>query len=143
HLACQSLLAGECDLALAGGVSIRVPHRSGYLARAGDIVSPDGHCRPFDARAQGTIFGSGLGLVVLKPLARALADGDHTYAVIRGSAVNNDGGSKLSYTASSVEGQTAATREALAVAGVDPGTISYVEAHGTATYLGDPLEVDA
>ena len=143
HLACQSLRRGESDMALAGGVSIRVPHVSGYLAREGDIVSRDGVCRPFDAGANGTVFGSGSGIVVLKSLDRALADGDHIYALIRGSASNNDGSKKLSYTSTSVVGQESCIRAALAAAGVDRSSISYIEAHGTATFMGDPLEIDA
>jgi acyl transferase domain-containing protein/NADPH:quinone reductase-like Zn-dependent oxidoreductase/short-subunit dehydrogenase/acyl carrier protein len=143
HLACQSLLSGECDMALAGGVTVRVPHRAGYLHEEGGIVSPDGRCRPFSADAAGTIFGSGAGIVVLRPLADALAAGDPVRAVLRGSAVNNDGGLKVSYSASSTEGQARAMAEALAIAGVDPATIGYVEAHGTATELGDPVEVAA
>ncbi|HSL84569.1 MAG TPA: type I polyketide synthase, partial [Thermoanaerobaculia bacterium] len=143
HLACRSLLDGECDMALAGGVTVRVPLREGYLHEEGGIPSPDGHCRPFDAAAAGTVFGSGVGIVVLKPLERALADGDAVRAVIRGSAVNNDGAGKIGYTAPSVSGQAAVVREALAVAGVEPATVSYVEAHGTGTALGDPVEVAA
>ncbi|MBL8826079.1 MAG: polyketide synthase dehydratase domain-containing protein [Planctomycetaceae bacterium] len=143
HFACQSLLSGESDMALAGGVCVRVPQRVGYVAREGDVVSPTGRCRPFSAAADGTVFGNGAGLVVLKTLNRALADGDRIYAVIRGSAINNDGGDKLSYTASSVAGQIQCVRAALAAAGVEHSTIGYVEAHGTATLLGDPLEVDA
>ena len=108
HLACQAILAGECDLALAGAATVRVPQRVGYVSRKGDIRSPDGHCRAFDAEAQGTIFGSGVGAVLLKDLAAAIADGDNIYAVIRGSAINNDGAEKVSYTASSVAGQTRA-----------------------------------
>ncbi len=143
HLACQSLLTGECDMALAGGVTVRVPHHAGHLYREGGILSPDGHCRTFDAEARGTIFGSGVGLVVLKPLAHAIEDGDHIHAVIRGTAINNDGGEKISYTASSMEGQVRAISEAMAVANVTPETIGFVEAHGTATALGDPLEIAA
>ena len=143
HLACQSLLSGECDMALAGGASIRLPQKSGYFYQEGNISSPDGHCRTFDARAQGTISGSGVGVVVLKRLADALADGDCVHAVIRGSALNNDGSVKVGYTAPSVEGQAAVIAEALAVAGVEADSVSYVEAHGTATALGDPIEVAA
>ncbi|GGM54574.1 hypothetical protein GCM10012275_27140 [Longimycelium tulufanense] len=143
HLAVQSLLYGECDMALAGGVSVRVPHRAGYLHDRGGILSPDGHCRPFDAAAGGTIFGSGVGLVVLKRLDDAVADGDTIHAVIKGSAVNNDGSMKVSYAAPSVERQAAAVVEALGDAGVDPRTISYIEAHGTGTAVGDPVEVAA
>ncbi|MCC5622300.1 type I polyketide synthase, partial [Nostoc sp. CHAB 5715] len=143
HLACQSLLNGECDMALAGGVTIRVPHKAGYFTQEGGIVSADGHCRAFDAKAQGTIFGSGVGVVVLKPLENAIADGDCIYAVIKGSAINNDGSSKISYTASSVDGQAQAIAEALAIAQVEPETVTYIEAHGTGTSLGDPLEITA
>jgi microcystin synthetase protein McyG len=141
HLACQSLLAGDCDMALAGGVTIRVPHRMGYLHSSQALLSPDGHCRAFDADAKGTVFGSGAGLVLLKPLPQAIADGDHIHAVIRGSAVTNDGAAKLSYWATNAEGQAAACAAALAVAEVDPRTIGYLEAHGTATTMGDPVEI--
>jgi acyl transferase domain-containing protein len=141
HLACQSLLIDECRTALAGGVAIMVPDRVGYLYEEGSILSPDGHCRPFDAKARGTVFGSGVGVVVLKRLEDALADGDHVYALIRGSATNNDGADKASFTAPSVEGQAEVVLEALAAAGVDADSISYVEAHGTGTPLGDPIEV--
>lgn len=143
HTACQSLLNYQCEMALAGGVSIQVPQISGYLYREGGIASPDGHCRTFDAKAQGTLFCSGLGLVLLKRLEDALADGDYIYAVIKGSAINNDGTQKVSYTAPSVEGQVGVITEALAVAGISPETISYIEAHGTGTALGDPIEVAA
>jgi acyl transferase domain-containing protein/surfactin synthase thioesterase subunit/acyl carrier protein len=143
HLACQSILTGECEMAVAGAATVRCPHRAGYLARKGDILSTDGHCRTFDARASGTLFGSGVGAVVLKGAAAAVADGDHIYAVVRGTAVNNDGAGKFSYTASSVEGQSRAMVEALGVAGVDASSVGYVECHGTATALGDPLEVGA
>ncbi|WP_033348785.1 type I polyketide synthase [Kitasatospora aureofaciens] len=143
HLAVQSLLSEECDLALAGGVTVTVPHRSGYLPVPGGIESPDGHCRPFGAEAAGTVFGNGAGVVVLKRLADALADGDRVHAVILGSAVNNDGANKAGYTAPGVAGQTAVIREALSVAGVAPDTIGYVEAHGTGTPIGDPIEVEA
>ncbi|MEN6451843.1 MAG: beta-ketoacyl synthase N-terminal-like domain-containing protein [Thermoguttaceae bacterium] len=141
HLACQSLLSGECDMALAGGVTIRVPHQMGYLHSSQALLSPDGHCRPFDADAKGTIFGSGAGLVLLKPLPQALADGDHIHAVIRGSAVNNDGAAKLSYWATNAEGQMAACIDAMAVAETPPRSIGYLEAHGTATAMGDPVEI--
>jgi len=125
HLACQSLLSGECDMALAGGVSVKVPQKAGYLYQEGGIDSPDGHCRAFDAKAQGTVFGSGLGIVVLKRLADALSDGDHIYAIIKGSAVNNDGSFKVGYTAPSMDGQVKAIRAALLMAEVDPETITY------------------
>ena len=143
HLACQSLLAGECDLALAGGVSVRVPQKTGYLYQEGMIFSPDGHCRAFDAKARGTVGGSGVGIVVLKRLDDALAAGDCIHAVIKGSAINNDGSLKAGYTAPSVEGQQAVISEAIAMAGIEPETITYVEAHGTATSLGDPIEIAA
>ena len=143
HLACQNLLAGECSMALAGGVSLRFPQKAGYLFQEGGIRSPDGHCRAFDARAAGTVGGSGVGLVLLKPLSRALADGDPIYAVIKGSAINNDGALKVGYTAPSVNGQAAVIAEAQMMADVSPETISYVEAHGTGTHLGDPIEIAA
>ncbi|MGE0533423.1 MAG: type I polyketide synthase [Pirellulales bacterium] len=143
HVACQSLLAHECDVALAGGSTVRVPHQVGYFFDEGGIVSPDGHCRAFDAGARGTLFGSGAGVVALKRLSDAVAAGDHIYAVIRASAVNNDGGAKLSFTSTSEAGQLGAMAEALAVADCDPATIGLVEAHGTATAMGDPVEVSA
>jgi acyl transferase domain-containing protein len=143
HLACQAILAGECDMALAGAAAVRVPQRVGYISRQGDILSPDGHCRAFDAAAQGTIFGSGVGAVLLKDLQAAVADRDSIYAVIRGSAINNDGADKVSYTSSSVEGQTRAMVEAMSVANVSPDDIDYVECHGTGTIVGDPLEIAA
>ncbi|MEJ6022289.1 type I polyketide synthase [Ramlibacter sp. PS4R-6] len=143
HVAAQSLLSGECDMALAGGVSIDLPHRQGYRYAEGEILSPDGHCRAFDDEAQGTIFGSGAAVVVLRRAEDALRDGDNIYALIRGSAVNNDGYGKAGYLAPSVDGQAAAAAEALAVAGVEPGTVSYVEAHGTGTPVGDPIEIAA
>lgn len=143
HLACQSLLNGECEAALAGAVSIRFPHRTGYLYREGGMVSPDGHCRPFSDRSQGTVFGNGVGVVVLKRLEDAIADRDSIHAVIRGTAINNDGASKMSYTAPSIDGHAEVVVEALAIAGVGADTIGYVEAHGTATDLGDPVEIAA
>jgi acyl transferase domain-containing protein len=143
HMACQSLLNNECDMALAGGVSVRVPQKVGYLYQEGGITSPDGHCRAFDANAQGTNKGNGLGLVVLKRLPDALNDGDHIYAVIAGSAINNDGALKMGYTAPSVDGQAEAIAEALGIADVDPATIGFVEAHGTGTALNDPIEIAA
>jgi phthiocerol/phenolphthiocerol synthesis type-I polyketide synthase E len=141
HLACQSLLLGECKMALAGASVVMVPHRVGYHHEPGSMLSPDGHCRPFDAGAGGTVFGSGVGMVVLKRLADAQADGERILAVVRGSAVNNDGAYKASFTAPSVEGQTEVILEALACAGVDADTVSYLEAHGTGTPLGDPIEI--
>ncbi|MDJ1179178.1 condensation domain-containing protein [Roseofilum sp. BLCC_M91] len=143
HLACQSLLSGECDMALAGGVSIQVPQEVGYTYQEGMIFSPDGHCRPFDANAQGTVFGNGVGVVLLKPLSQAIADGDCIQAVIKGSAINNDGSFKLGYTAPSVDGQIGVISRALAIARINPETITYIEAHGTGTELGDPIELEA
>ncbi len=143
HLACQSLLNGECSMALAGGSVVVVPRKSGYLFQEGGILSPDGHCRPFDERAGGTVAGSGVGVVLLKPLNAALADGDSIRAVIKGSAINNDGALKVGYTAPSIEGQAGVIAEAQAMANVHPDTISYIEAHGTATSLGDPIEIAA
>jgi acyl transferase domain-containing protein/thioesterase domain-containing protein/acyl carrier protein len=143
HLAVQSLLSGETDMALAGGVTIEVPHGVGYFYKEGEILSPDGHCRAFDHRSKGTVFGSGAGVVVLRRLADALADGDHIHAVIKGTAVNNDGSGKVGYLAPSVEGQAAAIAEALAVADVNAATIGYVECHGTGTPVGDPIEIAA
>ncbi|WP_223642178.1 non-ribosomal peptide synthetase/type I polyketide synthase [Corallococcus sp. EGB] len=143
HLACQSLRAGESDVALAGGISLFASGPSGYLHEAGGITSPDGHCRPFDAKGQGTVPSSGVGIVVLKRLEDALRDGDTIHAVIRGSAINNDGNAKVGFTAPGVEGQRDVIVRAHADAGVAPNDITYVEAHGTATPLGDPLEVQA
>ena len=137
HMAVQHLLGGECDIALAGGVSIELPHRHGYRYEEGEILSPDGHCRPFDADSKGTIFGSGVGIVALRRLRDAIADGDHIHALIRGSAVNNDGSGKVGYLAPSVDGQASVVTEALGVAGVDARTIGYLEAHGTGTPVGD------
>jgi amino acid adenylation domain-containing protein len=143
HVACQALLGRECDLALAGGVGISGGQVAGYTWQEGGILAPDGHCRAFDARAGGTVGGSGAGVVALKRMADALRDGDSIYAVVKGSAINNDGTAKVGFTAPSVEGQAAAISEALAAAGVDPSTVGYVEAHGTGTALGDPIEIAA
>ena len=143
HLACQSLLNGECDMALAGGSKINVRQIEGYHYQEGGIASPDGHCRAFDAQARGCMGGSGVGIVVLKRLADALTDGDLIHAVIKGSAINNDGSAKVGFTAPSVRGQAEVISEALAVAQVQPETITYVEAHGTGTSLGDPIEIRA
>jgi natural product biosynthesis luciferase-like monooxygenase protein len=143
HLACQSLLSEEIDMALAGAVSLTIPMKSGYVYQEGGILSPDGHCRAFDARAAGAVFGCGAGVVVLKRLEDALADGDTIHAVIKGSAVNNDGSGKAGFTAPSVTGQAEVISEALANAGVDADSIGFVEAHGTATALGDPVEIAA
>jgi acyl transferase domain-containing protein/glutamate-1-semialdehyde aminotransferase/acyl carrier protein len=140
--AVQSLRAGQCEAALAGGVSITAPQRSGHLYQEGAMLSADGHCRPFDAQAQGTVFSDGAGVVLLKTLEAARRDGDTIYAIIKGVGTNNDGGGKGSFTAPSAEGQAGAIRQALADAAVDPATISYVEAHGTATPLGDPIELE-
>jgi acyl transferase domain-containing protein/acyl carrier protein len=143
HMACQTLLAGEADLALAGGVSINLPVKEGYLYQEGGISSPDGHCRSFDARAAGSVPGIGAGVVALKRLTDALADGDTIHAVILGSAANNDGSAKVGFTAPSIEGQAEVIAEGLLMAGVEPDTIAYVEGHGSATALGDPIEVSA
>ncbi|MGA7856477.1 MAG: beta-ketoacyl synthase N-terminal-like domain-containing protein, partial [Terracidiphilus sp.] len=143
HLACQSLLNYECDMALAGGVTIEFPHGQGYFYRDGEILSRDGHCRSFDATSSGTVFGSGLGIVALRRLEDAVEDGDHIRAVILGSAINNDGARKVGYLAPSVEGQAEVVAEALDFAGVSADDISYVEAHGTGTIVGDPIEVRA
>ncbi|MCB8926228.1 MAG: acyltransferase domain-containing protein [Ardenticatenaceae bacterium] len=143
HMASQSLLSGECDMALAGGVTIEMPHRQGYLFQDGEILSSDGHCRSFDADSDGTIFGSGVGVVTLRRLADAIEDGDTIHAIIRGSAVNNDGSGKVNYLAPSVDGQAGAIAEAIALANIDADTIDYVEAHGTGTRIGDPIEVTA
>jgi len=143
HLACQSLLGGECDAALAGGVSISMPRKAGYVYREGGIHSPDGHCRAFDEEARGTVPGEGVGIVVLRRLEDALAAGDRIRAVILGSAINNDGSLKAGFTAPGGEGQAEVIAEAMEIAGVEPETIGYVEAHGTGTPLGDPIEVAA
>lgn len=143
HLACQSLLNGECDMALAGGVSIRVPQKSGYLYQEGGVVSPDGRCRAFDAKANGTVGGDGVGIVLLKRLEDALTDGDCIRAIIKGSAVNNDGSLKAGFTAPSTSAQAVVIAEAQAMARVEADSISYIEAHGTGTTLGDPIEVVA
>lgn len=143
HLACQHLLSGELDMALAGGVTIELPHGLGYHYKEGEILSPDGHCRSFDARSQGTVFGSGAALVVLKRLEDAQRDRDTVLAVIRGSAVNNDGAGKVGYLAPGLDGQAACVAEAIGMADVDPRSIGLVEAHGTGTPVGDPIEVQA
>ncbi len=143
HLACQSLLNQECDMALAGGVTIEFPHGRGYLYREGEILSRDGHCRAFGADSSGTVFSSGAGIVVLRRLDDALADHDTIHAVILGSAINNDGARKVGYLAPSVDGQAEVVAEALGVAGVKASEISYVETHGTGTKVGDPIEIKA
>jgi acyl transferase domain-containing protein/thioesterase domain-containing protein len=141
HVACQSLLQGECEMALAGGVC--APTFKGYFHQEGSALSPDGHCRPFDVMASGTVPSSGVGAVLLRPLADALENGDSIHAIILGSAVNNDGAFKVSYTAPSLQGQVEAISEAMALAGVEADSIGYIEAHGTGTALGDPIEVSA
>ncbi|WP_181893130.1 type I polyketide synthase [Falsiruegeria mediterranea] len=143
HYASKALRDGEVDMALAGGVTIELPQGRGYLYKENEILSPDGHCHAFDHRAQGTVFGSGSGAVALRRLEDAQADGDHIWAVIKGSAVNNDGAAKAGYLAPSVDGQAAAVSAALKDAQVTPETIDYVECHGTGTYLGDPIEISA
>src|SRR5215510_355521 len=143
HQACQNLRFNECDMMLAGGAVVRIPQVAGYLAEKRNLHSLDGHCRPFDAVGQGTIFGSGVGAVLLKPLERARADRDHIYAVIKGTAANNDGASKGSYTAPSLGQQARAVVDALGSAGVSADSIGYVECHSTGTIVGDPLEIEA
>jgi len=143
HLACRALLGRECDLALAGGVSLTVPQVAGYLYREGGIASPDGHCRAFDAGARGTVSGSGVGVVVLRRLADALAAGDPIRAVVLGTAINNDGAGKVGYTAPAVDGQAEVIAAAQRVAGIVPDDLTYIEAHGTGTPLGDPIEIAA
>ncbi|MEU5191629.1 amino acid adenylation domain-containing protein [Streptomyces klenkii] len=141
HMACRGLIEGDCDMALAGGVGLT--QSAGYRYEDGGILSPDGVCRPFDADAQGTLPGNGVGIVVLKPLNRALADHDTVHAVIRGSAINNDGSLKVGFFAPSVEGQRRVVRSAWEASGVTAESISYIETHGTATVLGDSVEVSA
>ncbi|MBO1321653.1 amino acid adenylation domain-containing protein [Acanthopleuribacter pedis] len=143
HTACNALRVGDCDTALAGGVSLTVPGLRGYLYQEGMVHSPDGSCRPYDAEAAGTVGGDGVGLVVLKPLARALADGDTVHAVVKGSALNNDGAGRVGFTAPAVAGQAAVIRAALRKACVEPADIHYLEGHGTATPLGDRIELAA
>jgi acyl transferase domain-containing protein/thioesterase domain-containing protein/acyl carrier protein len=141
HQAAASLLSMECDMAIAGGVTVELPHRHGYIFEEGEVQSPDGLCRPFDDDSKGTVFGSGAALVVLRRLEDAIADGDDIRAVVLGSAVNNDGAQKAGYLAPSVDGQAEAAAEALAVANVPASTIGYLEAHGTGTPVGDPIEL--
>ncbi|MFD0746125.1 polyketide synthase [Phytohabitans flavus] len=143
HLACEALRAGECDMALTGAASVDLPLGWGYVYAEGGVHSSDGHIRTFDAAAEGTIWGNGGGMVLLKPLSAALRDGDHVRAVVLGNAINNDGADRAGYTSPSQQGQTAVIAQALGVAGVDPTTITYVEAHGTGTELGDPIELAA
>jgi acyl transferase domain-containing protein len=141
--ACQALLDFQCDVAVAGSATVSVPQRTGYFYVEGGIFSPDGHCRAFDAAAQGTVSGDGVGVVVLKRLPDAMADGDHIHAIVRGFALNNDGAMKIGYTAPSVDGQAQVIAMAQSIAGVAPDSITYVEAHGTGTKLGDPIEMAA
>ena len=143
HLGCQALLNYQCDLALAGAISLQASRNEAFFYQEGGIGDPDGHCRAFDARASGTVSGSGIGIVALKRLEDALEDGDYIHAVIRGTAVNNDGAIKYSYTAPSIDGQAEVIAEAMSLAEIDPETITYVETHGTGTHLGDPIEVAA
>jgi acyl transferase domain-containing protein/thioesterase domain-containing protein/aryl carrier-like protein len=143
HLACRALLTGEADIVLAGGVTVTLPWKNGYFYQEGMIMSPDGHCRPFDAGAQGTASGNGIAIVVLKRLVKAIKDGDHIYAVIKGTAINNDGNRKAGYTAVSVEGQARVIKAARLMAEVEPESITYIETHGIGTPLGDPLEIEA
>jgi acyl transferase domain-containing protein len=143
HMACQSVLSGECDMALAGGARIDAPLHRGYFCEEGDILSPDGQCRVFDAQAQGTVFGNGVAMVVVKRLSDALRDRDTIHALIKGTAINNDGSLKAGYSAPSIQGQAKVIEEALLMAEVIPDTIGYVEAHGTGTSLGDPIEIAA
>lgn len=143
HLACQSLRAGDSDVALAGGACVAVPQQAGYLYEPTGITSPDGACRPFDAGANGTVPGNGIAMVVLKRAEDAQRDGDTVYAVIKGSAINNDGGAKVGYTAPSIAGQVDVLARAYRDAGVDSATVGYVEAHGTATEMGDAIELSA
>ncbi|MDT2276536.1 type I polyketide synthase [Paenibacillus larvae] len=143
HQACRGLLLGECSMALAGGVCVSFPKKNGYLYQEGMIESPDGHCRSFDAKAEGSVFGNGAGIVVLKSLENALADGDTIHAVIKATAMNNDGSRKVGYTAPSVEGQAEVIRKALHLAEIETESISYIEAHGSGTSMGDPIEIKA
>jgi phthiocerol/phenolphthiocerol synthesis type-I polyketide synthase E len=143
HLACQALLGGDCDMALVGGSAVTAYQQVGYVYQKGNILSPDGHCRAFDADARGTVGGNGVAVAALKRLEDALADGDTVHAVILASAINNDGAAKIGFTAPRVDGQAAAIRAAHVAADVDPATITYVEAHGTGTELGDPIEIEA
>ncbi len=142
HMACRGLLSGECDIALAGGATVLAKH-AGYVYQDGMIMSPDGHCRAFDEKGMGTVTGEGVGLVALKPLEDAMRDNDHIYAVIKGSACNNDGLRKVGFTAPSIQGQMEVIRAAMTMAEISPESISYIEAHGTGTTLGDPTEIEA
>jgi acyl transferase domain-containing protein/acyl-CoA synthetase (AMP-forming)/AMP-acid ligase II/acyl carrier protein len=143
HEACKSLRMGDCEMALAGGAAIKLPQYAGHLYSPGMLNSPDGHCRAYDEKAEGTIFGNGAGVVLLKPLAAAQAAGDRIYAVVKGTASNNDGNGKVGFTAPSSAGQEEVCAEAMARAGVSPDTVTFMEGHGTGTALGDPIEVNA
>jgi acyl transferase domain-containing protein/acyl carrier protein len=143
HMACRSVLSGECDMALAGGAGLNINQRRGYLYEEGMVLSPDGRCRAFDAGAKGTVGGSGAGIVVLKWLKKAIADRDHIYAIVKGTAVNNDGNRKAGYSAPSVQGQVEVIRTAQTISRIETESIGYIETHGTATPLGDPVEIEA
>jgi acyl transferase domain-containing protein len=143
HLACQGLLSGECDIALAGGVSVTIPKKNGYYYHDGMLFSPDGHNRSFDEKAAGTVFGNGAGVVVLKSLEEAIPEGDTIYAIIKGSAINNDGNRKVGFTAPSTKGQAEVIRSAIRAADIETESIGYIEAHGTGTSMGDPIEIEA
>ncbi|MDF9761649.1 3-oxoacyl-(acyl-carrier-protein) synthase/thioesterase domain-containing protein/acyl carrier protein [Peribacillus simplex] len=143
HVACQSLINGECEMALAGGVSITVPQQTGYLYKEGGTLSKDGYCRSFDDEATGTVKGNGCGIILLKPLEKALEDRDTIHAVIKSTAINNDGRLKIGFTAPSPTGQANAIHEAIEMAGITPEDIEYIETHGTGTSLGDPIEIKA
>ena len=143
HMGCQALFNGECDVAIAGGVSVAPEGKWGYLYEENMIYSPDGHCRSFDAKAGGTIFGEGVGIVILKPLEAALADGNNIHAVIKGSAINNDGNRKIGFTAPSIPGQVEVIQKAMQIANIEPTSVTYIETHGTATPMGDPIEIES
>ena len=143
HVACESIQQGDCDMALAGGVSVSVPQKAGHLFTEGMINCPDGHCRAYDSEAGGTIFGNGSGAILLKRLDQALEDGDSIYAVIKGTASNNDGGTKVGYTAPSEDGEARAIADAYRKANISPESVAFVEGHGTGTQIGDPIEVEA
>ncbi len=143
HFACESLLSGQSDMMIAGGVTIKYPERNGYHYKQGGLVSKDGHLRAFDSNASGTVYSNGIAMVVLKRVEDALKDGDHIYAIIKGTAIGNDGAARIGYTAPGVDGQVAVITEAQTIAGVSPETISYIEAHGSGTPLGDSIEVQA
>ncbi|HEU5226793.1 MAG TPA: type I polyketide synthase, partial [Ktedonobacteraceae bacterium] len=143
HLACQSLLNYECDLAVAGGVALNSLQKKGYFYEEGQLTSPDGHCRPYDARAQGSVLSNGAAVVALKRFQDALNDGDQIHAIIRGSAMNNDGNQRVNYTAPGLDGQASVIASALSYAGVHPETIAYIEANGSSTMLGDAIELAA